>query len=160
MLQLTFNPGLTLSGFRTTRSRSLQFGMLARVPSRTAVDNRAFCVFKCNILGGQIKLEPRPGWSSLGVEFKFSDEHPRPLPWGSVASHCTHVHRYSTYSARSMKWQTRLKPLYVVFRAMKTFCKQNIAEPSEKMCPRRSSDWWCLVSPHHYPKAPKLGELF
>ena len=26
---------------------------------------------------GQIKPEPLPDWSPLGVKFKFSDEHPR-----------------------------------------------------------------------------------
>ena len=27
--------------------------------------------------GGQFKLEQHPHWSPLGVEFAFSDEHPR-----------------------------------------------------------------------------------
>ena len=33
-------------------------------------------VLKCYVLAGEIKLKPHPGWSPLGVLFKFSDDHP------------------------------------------------------------------------------------
>ena len=36
---------------------------------------------------GQIKLEPRPDWSPLGV-FKFFDGHPRPFHMGSPGKKC------------------------------------------------------------------------
>ena len=41
--------------------------------------SRVWSVLSGISLRGQIKLEPHPDWSLLGVSFKFSDKHPRPF---------------------------------------------------------------------------------
>ena len=48
---------------------------------------KSHCTFICLFyklvsFRGLHKLRPRPDWSLLGVKFKISDEHPRPLHMG------------------------------------------------------------------------------
>ena len=56
--------------------------MIRSLPSLKVIVLFICLYYKLVSFRGLYKLRPRPDWSLLGVKFKISDEHPRPIYMG------------------------------------------------------------------------------